>query len=435
MVDDSRWWADVSWHTRGESMRFKNVLSLVSLISLVLVGFNVVQSQRVLAQQPCPKTISTNLLSAPAGSTLSLERRQSLLNSVWETVSQNHVNAETNLEGWAQAQATFFPQALAATNDAGFYAALQAMVQNTGDGHSVFLPPWESQLRGGTATQKTYGIGVFAVPNAEGLLVTHVLEGSYAAFVGLRRRDLIVQVAGKPCPTFKDLAGPAEEALRLTFRKPNGQQREVRVERVGVGESPWFSLLRLEQQPKIVLLTLPAFNRVVNEVSYRLSQMLAEAPIEALIIDLRANPGGSISEALKLAGQFTRGDLIELRPRKERLAATPGLLLPRLKDLPMVILVDAQTESFSESFAAGLQAQQRAQVIGVRTPGNTQTLDSFEFGDGSRLWLATQESYLPDGTRLGGRGVIPDVSLEPDWYRYDEQNDPYIRKALELLQR
>jgi carboxyl-terminal processing protease len=109
--------------------------------------------------------------------------------------------------------------------------------------------------------------------------------------------------------------------------------------------------------------------------------------------------------------------------------------LPRLKDLPLVILVDAQTQSDSEAFAAGLQAQQRARVIGLRTPGNTYMLQSFEFGDGSRLWLPTQDMYLPDGTRLGGRGVIPDVNLEPDWYRYDEQNDPYIREALELLGR
>jgi carboxyl-terminal processing protease len=390
---------------------------------------------RTSAQTPCPMVWPTDYLPAPTGTTLQTERKQSLFNSVWESINQHHVNAEGNKANWLEAQKTFLTRALATTDDAGFYAVLQSMVQNLGDHQSVYYPPWESRLWDGTASQKLYGIGVFAVPNAEGLLVTHVLEGSYAAFVGLQRRNLIVQVEGKSCPTLQALAGPAEESVRLTLRKPNGTQRDVRVQRIGGGQSPWFSLRRLEQQPKVVLLTLPTFNRVANEVSYQLSQMLAAAPIEALIIDLRANPGGSIGEGLKLAGQLTRGDLFELRPSKERLAAIPGLILPRLKDLPLVILVDAQTESISESFAAGLQAQQRARVVGVRTPGKTQTLNSFEFGDGSRLWLPTQDMYLPDGTRLGGRGVTPDTILESDWYRYDEQNDPYIRKALELLGR
>jgi C-terminal processing protease CtpA/Prc len=64
---------------------------------------------------------------------------------------------------------------------------------------------------------------------------------------------------------------------------------------------------------------------------------------------------------------------------------------------------------------------------------NTEVVRSFEYGEGSRLMLATQEAFLLDGSRLAERGVMPDVTLEPDWYWHFEREDPYIQKALELL--
>jgi carboxyl-terminal processing protease len=387
------------------------------------------------AQTPCATVWPTDYLPAPTGTTLDVERRQSLFKSIWETVGQHHLNATQNASIWTQAQTEFAARAMAAKDDAGFYAVLQEMIQSLGDRSSIYLPPWELQFREGISNEKRYGIGVAAVPNPEGMLVTHVLEGSDAALLGLHRRDLIVQVNGEACPTPQSLVSAANVTVNLNVRKPDGSNVTLKVGHRGRADSKWFSMTRLEDRPGVVLLTLPSFYGFSNEVSFRLSEMLAVAPIEGVIVDVRSNAGGPIDEGFRLAGQFIGGNLIELRPSKSRLDARPGLLLPRLKDTPLLILVDAQSKNTSELFAASLQARKRARVIGVRTPGEATIQQSFEYGDGSRLYLATQEAYLPDGTRIAEHGVTPDVILEPDWFRYSEKDDPYIRRALEELQR
>ena len=98
-----------------------------------------------------------------------------------------------------------------------------------------------------------------------------------------------------------------------------------------------------------------------------------------------------------------------------------------------MVLVDRDTKSYAEVFAAVLQAQGRAQVVGVNTAGNTETIYAYDFDDRSRLWVAQEGFRLPDGSSLEGRGVIPDRSLPVDWLQFSEIADPHIKTGIALL--
>jgi C-terminal processing protease CtpA/Prc len=99
-----------------------------------------------------------------------------------------------------------------------------------------------------------------------------------------------------------------------------------------------------------------------------------------------------------------------------------------------VVLVDEGSESASEMMTAALQYAGRAQVVGVPSAGNTETVFPYDFDDGSRLWLAEEGFQLPDGTTLEGTGVIPEEQIDVDWSEYPESDDPHILKAIELIE-
>lgn len=97
------------------------------------------------------------------------------------------------------------------------------------------------------------------------------------------------------------------------------------------------------------------------------------------------------------------------------------------------MLVDDGTVSYAEVLAGSLQARNRAQVVGVASLGNTETIYPYDFEDGSRAWIAQEGFKLPNGVNLEGRGVIPDKVSDRDWTQYSERADPHIVEALDLL--
>jgi carboxyl-terminal processing protease len=171
------------------------------------------------------------------------------------------------------------------------------------------------------------------------------------------------------------------------------------------------------------------------QVEAALGRLLDEGPLDGVVIDLRSNRGGWRSVLEQTLASFTQGATGDFfrTDRKYPLAITPNAVYPRLASTPLVVLVDGGTQSYAEVFAAALQASGRAQVVGTKTPGNTETIFGHDFDDGSRLWLAQEGFQLPSGENLEGRGVVPDAVVDVDWTTFSDADDPQIVKALELL--
>jgi C-terminal processing protease CtpA/Prc len=103
------------------------------------------------------------------------------------------------------------------------------------------------------------------------------------------------------------------------------------------------------------------------------------------------------------------------------------------QSVPVVILVGPDTTGFPEIFAASMQVDGRALVIGQSTPGLIEGAETFLLPDGSELTLATISFATSDGRQIGLTGVVPDVILDSLWEAQNPQNDPLLAAALDLI--
>lgn len=131
-----------------------------------------------------------------------------------------------------------------------------------------------------------------------------------------------------------------------------------------------------------------------------------------LILDLRGNPGGRLVTMMQAAGVFTRGFLWRTLTRWSLPLPYPALGTPATA-LPLVVLIDGDVHSAAEGLAGALQANGRARVVGATSAGNVEAVLPFCLRDGSQAWLATGVLAPLGGPTWEGRGVEPDVAVDP----------------------
>lgn len=130
----------------------------------------------------------------------------------------------------------------------------------------------------------------------------------------------------------------------------------------------------------------------------------------ALILDMRGNPGGRLVEMMQAAGIFTRGFLWRTVTRWTLPLPYPAIGAPET-DLPLVILIDGGVNSAAEGLAGALQQRGRATVIGETSAGNVEAVLPFCLRDGSQAWIATGVLAPIGGPTWEGVGVVPDISV------------------------
>jgi carboxyl-terminal processing protease len=372
--------------------------------------------------------------------------RVRIFEEVWKTVDDNYLYKGFNGVDWNALHDKYLPLATNAATSDDFYKAISDMVDQLKDDHSRYLSPQdareEDDLQSGNANY--VGIGVLSSPDVTSLLLIFVFPNSPAEKAGLQRRDRITAVDGIP---FIDprtepsrIRGPRGTAVRLTVKSPGRQSREVSVVRDTINGEIVPTASRLKAAPNIGLLVIPDLwtddmDALVND---RLRDLLdGPTPLAGLIMDVRGNGGGFRTVLESILGEFVSGDVGTFfnQTSENPFIIQKGPLFDRLKNVPLVVLVDKGSESYTEALAAALQARGRATLVGTPTAGNTETIYRYDFDDGSRLWVAEESFKLPDGTNLEGRGAIPDVRIDKDWTDYTDDDDPYILAALQLLKK
>lgn len=381
-----------------------------------------------------PPTPTTALITPTPRPPLDATLRQQIFTEVWTTINEHYLDPTFNGVDWARVRAEYGARALAAEDDASFFAVISAMVRLLRDDHSRFVPPQaviaEDQLTRGREEQ--VGIGVSTLPLSDGLLIQHVFPDSPAARAGLQPRDRIVAIDGLSF-NLGSIEGPLGSSVRLLIVQPEGDSRELELIRERV-EGRIEPLIRwLSDDVAYVGINTLWVNDMHEQVARALQRLMAERPLQGVILDLRSNPGGWRDVLNGLLGHFVTGDVGEFISRK---GATPLVVTarnPDLRGLPLVILVDHGTASYAELLAAVLQQEAQATVIGRPSAGNTETIYAYEITGGARLWVAQEVFRLNDGSDLEGKGVQPDIQPSSDWTRFRFEADPWIALALDRI--
>jgi len=292
------------------------------------------------------------------------------------------------------------------------------------DPHSNFFDPKSYALLREDQRGKYYGVGMTVGPRNNKVIVIAPFAGTPAYRAGIRPGDIIVAVDGKPTDNMSTgdvadlLKGPKGTTVHITIlREGNDKPLEFAVVR---DEIPRYSVdLHFLIKPGIGYLHINGFNETTEkEVSDALDQM---GDPKGLILDLRQNPGGLLSEGVGVADKFLRkGQLIVSHhgrnsPEK-RYTATRG---DGGKEYPLVVLVNRGTASAAEIVAGAIQDHDRGLIVGETTFGKGLVQTVYPLAENTGLALTTAHYYTPSG-RLIQRDYA-NVSLY-DYY-FDREDD------------
>ena len=296
------------------------------------------------------------------------------------------------------------------------YGAIKGMVR-TLDPHSFFMSPDEyAELM--IETKGSFsGVGIEITIRDNILTVISPIEGTPAFKAGIKAGDQIIMIGGKSAKNSSIM-----EAVRL-IRGPKGSKIKLTIRRKGSDKPIDFLITRDVIPIKSVRSFFLPFDigyiRVSNfqsDTGQKLSEVLKEMEdkrkLKGLVLDLRNNPGGLLSQAIKVADEFLDSGLIvsvKSRDNKEEKSVAHKNGKPR--KYPVVVLVNEGSASASEIVAGALQDNKRALILGSTTFGKGSVQTLFPFSDGSGLRLTTAIYYTPSGRSIQASGIEPDIKV------------------------
>ncbi len=300
---------------------------------------------------------------------------------------------------------------------------LTAAVASLEDPYSYYFSPAEYRSMQSQSSSHLSGIGVDAAPDPRGLRIAEVLAGSPAARAGLLGGDLILSVgatslANRPASFSTGLiTGPAGTRVTLTVLSGK-RRRTVAVTRARIVREVASGRVVTFHRLRIGYLELSTF-----EVSGAGAQLRSQVDnvlhdgAHALILDLRANGGGQINEAVDVASIFIPDGTVvstdgRSQPRQVYVAKGGAIST----SIPMVVLVDRGTASAAEIVTAALQDRHRAKVVGTRTYGKGIFQEVDPLSNGGALDITVGEYFTPSGRNLGAGGVKRGPGIAPDVY-------------------
>ncbi len=326
--------------------------------------------------------------------------------------------------------------------DAGVNPAVVCMefvygALDTLDQYSMFIAPEKSGNSALGLKESMVGIGVELESHPDGMKILKVLPGGPAAEVTLRRGDIITavdgrNVAGLELPQAADLiAGQAGTAVKIDLKRNAligdvtlvrrsfklNSVSEVRMEANGVG------YIKLDQFAE-------SSDREMDAALWKLHN----EGMKSLVFDLRGNPGGLLTTAISLSDRFLpTGTIVSTKGRTAADNSQETAQYGNTWKVPLVVLIDHDSASASEIFAAAIQENERGVIVGETSygKGTVQTLFPLQTVP-SALRLTTAKFYSPDGREMAGVGVNPDIAVKSVDRTTDR--DPALQEAMKAAQ-
>ena len=322
-------------------------------------------------------------------------------------------------------------------------AAIAGAVANLKDPFSRYLSEKDFHGFQNDLDSVFEGIGTGISGDRRGLLILVVYPGSPAKKAGIRPGDIVIQAGGHK------LAGLAPDAASNFIKGPVGTKVELRllrgkrtlaktVERAKVTIPVVSSKIANAGGKRAAYVRLTTFgpHTAHVEVADAISR-LVRRKAKGIVLDLRQNGGGLVSEAQLIASMFLKdGTIVTTRGRAVQTQTLSATGRPLEPDMPLVVLVDRGTASASEIVSGALQDRKRATLVGTRTYGKGVFQEVMPLDNGGALDLTVGQYFLPSGRNLGGAGTKPGTGIKPDVVVQDDpktSRDEALDKALAVL--
>ena len=404
---------------------------------------------------------------------------EATFDSVWNRVQNTHYDPELGGLDWEAVREELRPRVQAASSILELREIVGEMLDRLGESHFAIIPgasapAFERSVRATPLGDGDPGIDVRWI--AGSLLITRVRDGSPADQTGVAVGWIVEAVDDMPVDTLarwiREAAEPSREerdlaiwlpagvrgrllgiegsSVELSLRDDRDRLRRLVIPRaappgepIRFGNLPPFRIEtdhhieRLEGGLQVGVIRLSAwFPAAVPAIARAVDEL---RDTDAIVFDLRGNPGGVGGLVMGIGGHFLDEPVslgtMRTRDTSLRFVVNPQRVMQdgrRVEpyDGPLVILVDPLTGSTSEIFVGGLQALGRATVIGETTAGQALPALVVSLPNGDRLLHAVADFTAPDGSRLEGSGVQPDIPIFLDRDAFLREEDPVLAEAL-----
>ena len=322
-------------------------------------------------------------------------------------------------------------------------AAADAMVRSLGDRWSYYIPAAEYGSYQEQMDNAYVGVGITIQLREDGYLdVVQVTPGGPAEAAGMVPGDILRQVDGRDVAelgineTRNLVRGEENTAVNLTVLR-SGAEQTIEVTRAYF-ETPVVESEMLEDGIGYIHI-LNFDGRCAEETIAAVEQLRADGAV-ALLFDVRNNPGGYKDELCKVLdhllpeGPLFRSEYYDGSTHVDESG-------PDFVDMPMAVLVNSESYSAAEFFAAALREYDAGFIVGEKTVGKGYFQQTYELLDGSAVGLSVGRYFTPDGVSLANVGLEPDVSVEVDdetfaqiyYGTLNPAEDPQIQAAIDTL--
>lgn len=294
--------------------------------------------------------------------------------------------------------------------------AIEGMIESLDDPYSSYIDAKTYEIGMSGLEGEIEGIGAQVGIREEKLTVISPIPDSPAARAGIRSEDVILEIDGESTADMSmveavlKIRGPKGTTVRLLIQHADETEPvEIDIVRATIE----LSSVTVEMVEDIAHLRITHFSmRTADELLIALND-IDQTSAKGIILDLRSNPGGILDTVVEVASHFLKdGVVVKVVNNQGEQSALQVKPKELVNELPMVVLVNEFSASGSEVLAGALQDHGRAMVAGNVTFGKGSVNIPRELQDGSGLYITTARWLTPDGRRIEGEGIRPDIELD-----------------------
>lgn len=296
-----------------------------------------------------------------------------------------------------------------------FDGAIKGMVEAAGDPYTVYLNSKDFQQLSEMTGGSFGGIGIVFGKRGNDYVVISALEDNPGAKAGIKSGDIITAIDGKPTRDMNmeqvanKIRGKYGTVVKLELKGKDGKLRTVSVER-GEIKNPSVGG-QLLPDTKIGYIRIAVFNENTGDDFAKKYAELEKQGMQALVLDLRSNPGGVFDAGVAVAGMLVpKGPIVSVVDKNgNKYEETSNL--EKVK-YPLAVLVDHGSASAAEIVAGAIKDTKSGKLFGTKTFGKGSVQSVYRLDSNTAVKITVAKYYTPSGVSIHNVGIEPDVKVE-----------------------
>ncbi len=347
----------------------------------------------------------------------------SLFWNVWDAVSANYLIKPVD-------------------SKAMLYGAITGMVAALDDPYTSFLPPQENKEAEDSLNGTYEGIGAELGFKEEQIVVVSPFDGSPAKEAGVRPGDIILKIDDESTlgldltAAVKKIRGAAGTTVKLTLlRKDEKEPFTIVIKR---GQISVDSVTWEDKGDGIAYIRVSRFGEDTNKLwEEKVKEINVQmANLNAIVLDLRGNPGGYLDSSIYLAGEFFRNKPVIYEEDSTGKQVERGTnRIGSFNGVPVVVLIDGGSASASEILAGALKDNVSAVLVGEKSFGKGTIQDVVSFPDGSGVHITIAKWLTPNKVWVHKKGIDPDRVVKISDDDIKNEKDPQLDAALDTARK